>query len=351
MSLLEKLKKNSTIKDTAILSKSKFFAAKDMIQTSIPVVNVAFSGDLDGGFTPGLTMWAGPSKHFKTAFSLLMAKAYQVKYPESVVLFYDSEFGTPQNYFTSFGIDMERVVHTPITDVEQLKFDIMQQLSNIERGERVMIVIDSIGNLASKKEVEDAMDGKSVADMSRAKQIKSLFRMVTPHLTLKDIPMVVVNHTYKEIGLYPKDIVGGGTGSYYSADNIYILGRQQEKDGQDLIGYNFIINVEKSRYVREKAKIPVTVRFDGGISRYSGLLDMALESGHVAKPNVGWYAKVDRNTGEIESKKWRLADTECAEFWDSILADATFKEWIRNNYQFSSAMAANLVDEVSEDDE
>ncbi len=110
--------------------------------------------------------------------------------------------------------------------------------------------------------------------------------MVTPHLTLKDIPMVVVNHTYKEIGLYPKDIVGGGTGSYYSADNIYILGRQQEKDGQDLVGYNFIINVEKSRYVREKARIPVTVRFDGGISRYSGLLDMALESGAVFAPYI-----------------------------------------------------------------
>jgi RecA/RadA recombinase len=348
MSLLEKLKKNTTIKDTAILAKSKFFAAKDMVQTSIPVVNVAFSGDLDGGFTPGLTMWAGPSKHFKTAFSLLMAKAYQDKYPDSVVLFYDSEFGTPQNYFTSFGIDTDRVVHTPITDVEQLKFDIMQQLTQIERGERVMIVIDSIGNLASKKEVEDALDGKSVADMSRAKQIKSLFRMVTPHLTLKDIPMVVVNHTYKEIGLYPKDIVGGGTGSYYSADNIYILGRQQEKDGTDLIGYNFIINVEKSRYVREKAKIPVTVRFDGGISKYSGLLDMALESGHVTKPNVGWYAKVNTETGEVESKKWRLADTESPEFWDSILTSDSFKEWVRNNYQFSSAVAGNLSVDVEE---
>jgi hypothetical protein len=41
MSLLDKLKKNSTIADTAILAKSKFFAAKDMVQTSIPVVNVA----------------------------------------------------------------------------------------------------------------------------------------------------------------------------------------------------------------------------------------------------------------------------------------------------------------------
>jgi RecA/RadA recombinase len=280
-----------------------------------------------------------------------MAKAYQDKYPDSVVLFYDSEFGTPQNYFTSFGIDTDRVVHTPITDVEQLKFDIMQQLTQIERGERVMIVIDSIGNLASKKEVEDALDGKSVADMSRAKQIKSLFRMVTPHLTLKDIPMVVVNHTYKEIGLYPKDIVGGGTGSYYSADNIYILGRQQEKDGTDLIGYNFIINVEKSRYVREKARIPVTVRFDGGISKYSGLLDMALESGHVTKPSMGWYAKVDRSTGAIDGKKWRIADTESPEFWDSILADDSFKDWIRKTYQFSSAMGNSELTVDTDDEE
>jgi hypothetical protein len=187
--------------------------------------------------------------------------------------------------------------------------------------------------------------------MTRAKQIKSLFRMVTPHLTLKDIPMVVVNHTYKEIGLYPKDIVGGGTGSYYSADNIYILGRQQEKDGTDLIGYNFIINVEKSRYVREKARIPVTVRFDGGISKYSGLLDMALESGHVVKPSVGWYAKVNTATGEVDSKKWRIADTESAEFWDSILVDDTFKDWVRNAYQFSSAVAGNLASAVEEEED
>jgi RecA/RadA recombinase len=345
MSILDKIKKNSTIKDTSILSKSKFFEAKDMIQTNIPVVNVALSGDLDGGFVPGLTMWAGPSKHFKTAFSLLMAKAYQEKYPESVVLFYDSEFGTPQSYFQSFGIDQDRVVHTPVTDVEQLKFDIMNQLSGIDRGDRVMIVIDSIGNLASKKEVEDAIDQKSVGDMTRAKQIKSLFRMVTPHLNLKDIPMVVVNHTYMEIGMFPKAIVGGGTGSYYSADNIYILGRQQEKDGQELIGYNFIINVEKSRYVREKSRIPVSVRFDGGISRYSGLLEMALESGHVVKPSNGWYSKVNVETGEVESKKYRLNDTETAEFWNPILDNESFKTWVKNRYQFTSNLSSDEVNE------
>jgi RecA/RadA recombinase len=335
MGILDKIKKNTTIKDSAILSGSKFFQKKDMIQTSIPIINVALSGRLDGGLTPGLTMWAGPSKHFKTAFSLLMAKSYLDKYQDAALLFYDSEFGTPQSYFETFGIDMDRVLHTPVTDVEQLKFDIMQQLNSVERGEHLMIVIDSIGNLASKKEVEDALDGKSVADMSRAKQMKSLFRMVTPHLSLKDIPMVVVNHTYKEIGLYPKDIVGGGTGSYYSADNIFILGRQQEKDGTELTGYNFIINVEKSRYVKEKSKIPVSVSFDGGLSKWSGLLDIALESGHVIKPSNGWYQKVDVDTGEVDEKKYRIKDTDTKDFWMPILLSKSFNDFVKNKYSLA----------------
>lgn len=341
MSILDKIKKNSSIKESAILSKSKFFNAKDMIPTAVPIINVALSGKLDGGLTPGLTMWAGPSKHFKTAFSLLMAKSYLDKYEDAALLFYDSEFGTPQSYFDSFGIDTDRVLHTPLTDIEQLKFDIMSQLTALERGEHLIIVIDSIGNLASKKEVDDALEGKSVADMSRAKQVKSLFRMVTPHLSLKDIPMIVVNHTYKEIGMFPKDIVGGGTGSYYSADNIFIIGRQQEKEGTEVVGYNFIINVEKSRYVKEKSKIPVSVSYDGGISTWSGLLDLALESKHVVKPTNGWYSQVNMETGEVEDKKYRIKDTDTKEFWMPILKQKSFRDFIEDKYRVS---AGNIME-------
>jgi RecA/RadA recombinase len=332
MSLIDKLKKNTTIKDSEILATSKFFTKKDMIPTTVPAINVALSGRLDGGFVPGITMWAGPSKHFKSLFSLLMAKAYMDKYKDAAILFYDSEFGTPINYFETFGIDMKRVIHTPVKDVEELKFDIMKQLQNIERGERIMIVVDSIGNLASKKEIDDALEQKSAADMTRAKQIKSLFRMITPHLNLKDIPMVVVNHTYKTMEMYAKDVVGGGTGSYYSADTIFILGRQQEKDGTDLTGYNFIINVEKSRYVKEKSKIPISVSFQDGISKWSGLLEMALDAGVVVKPSNGWYSRVDTKTGKVDDKKYRVDDTEAKEFWLPILTDNTFVEYVKNRY-------------------
>lgn len=341
MSLINKLRKNSTIRETEVLTESKFFTAKDMIQTPVPMINVALSGRLDGGLTPGLTVFAGPSKHFKTAFAMLLAKSYLDKYDDAAILFYDSEFGAPAGYFQSFGIDTDRVIHTPITDIEQLKHDLMSQVNNIERGEHVIIIVDSVGNLASKKEVEDALEGKSVADMTRAKQLKSLFRMCTPHLTIKDIPMVVVNHTYKEIGLYPKDIVSGGTGIYYSADNIFIIGRQQEKGAEGLTGYNFIINVEKSRFVREKSKIPVEVSFEGGISTWSGLLDAALESGHVVKPQNGWYQKKN------EEKKYRQNDTYTKEFWMPILKDASFQEWIQKNFAISNtSLVSEFTDEL-----
>ena len=349
MSLMDKLKKNSTIKDTAILTDSKFFQTKDLIQTSVPALNVALSGKLDGGLTPGLTVFAGPSKHFKTAFSLLLAKSYLDKYDDAIVLFYDSEFGTPQAYFDTFNIDTSRVIHTPITDIEQLKHDVMSQMNGIERGDHVIVVVDSVGNLASKKEVEDALDGKSVADMTRAKQMKSLFRMVTPHLTIKDIPMVVVNHTYQTMEMFSKAVVSGGTGIYYSADNIYIIGRQQEKTGTDLTGYNFISNVEKSRFVREKSKIPVEVSFEGGISKWSGLLDMAMESGHVIKPSNGWYQRVDTSTGEAVEPKVRKTDTQKKDFWLPILSDQTFMDWIAKRYTISSSDGI-MREEITEED-
>ena len=333
MSIMDKLKKNSKIKGTDVLEDSIFFQEKDSVATSVPMINVALSGDVEGGMTSGLTVLAGPSKHFKTSFALLMAAAYLKEHKDAVMLFYDSEFGSPQSYFEAFGIDPTRVLHTPITDVEQLKFDLVGQLDNLDRGDKVCVVIDSIGNLASKKELEDALNEKSVADMSRAKALKGLFRMVTPYLTMKNVPLLAVNHTYQEIGLFPKAVVSGGTGIYYSADNIWIIGRRQEKQGTEIKGYHFIINVEKSRFVREKSKVPISVTWEGGIETYSGLLEVAMAGGYVAKPTVGWYQKVDRETGELLGSKVREKDTLNAEFWESIFKETDFKKFIKGHYQ------------------
>lgn len=476
-SLLDKIRKNSTIKESEILSHSKYFTEKDMITTTIPALNVALSGQLDGGFVPGITLWCGPSKMGKSFFSLLMAKAYMDKYPDAVCIFMDCEFGIPTQYFIKLGIDMDRVVHVPIMNIEEFKFYVMKQLDGLTRNDRVVFVVDSLGNMASVKSQTDAIDGKDKTDMTRAKELRSIFRMITPYLNKLNIPFIAVNHVYLEQGclfsstlikttngskpiseieigdlvygttgihavdhvfypedldasdkiflelsfddgstvkctgnhkfliinrdnykhwipaqelvigetfyrsnisligikivepfpiydisvpvdhcfeldngimahnsMYPKAIVAGGQGVYLSSDTIFVMGRQQEKEGTDVTGYNFIINVEKSRYVREKSKIPINMMFEKGISKYSGLIDMALESGDVVKPAMGWYSRVDNATGEMEAKKWRLKDTGTKEFWEPILNSEKFQNWIKNNYQVSAGTM--LTDEV-----
>ena len=333
MSLMDKLKKNTTVKEADTLENSQFFKPKDMAQTDVPAINIALAGRLDGGVSPGLLVLAGPSKHFKTNFSLKMAQAYLNKHDDAVLLFYDTEFGSPQEYFKSFGIPLDRVFHTPVDDIEEMRHDLANQLDNIEKGDKVIIIIDSVGNAASRKESEDAISGKSAADMTRAKVLKSMFRIVTPKLKRKEIPMIAINHTYKEMTLFPKDIVSGGTGIYYSANDIWIIGRQQDKVGTEIKGYHFVINIEKSRFVKEKSKIPISVSWEGGIQQWSGLLAMALEGEYVAKPKNGWYQMVDRDTGELVGKSYREAETMSAEFWIPIIKESNFAEFIMNKYK------------------
>lgn len=210
MSLLDKLRKSGSVKHANILAESDFFNVKDSVPTEIPIINIALSGKVDGGLTPGLTFLAGESKSFKSLLGLMMVKAYMKKHEDAVCLFYDSEFGITPEYISANGIDTDRVIHVPIEHLEELKFDISKRLEAIERNDKVIIFIDSIGNLASKKEVEDALDEKSVADMSRAKVMKSLWRIVTPHLTIKNIPCIAINHTYQTMEMYSKAVMSGG---------------------------------------------------------------------------------------------------------------------------------------------
>jgi len=336
-SVLERIQANSRIRETAILTESKLYEDREAVATGIPIMNIALSGDLDGGFTSGLTMVAGPSRHFKTLLLMLLASYYMKKYPDSIMLFYTSEFGSPITYFDSLHIDKGRVVISPILDIEELKFDLMKQIENLVKGDKVIIVVDSIGNLASVKEVEDAIDAKSVTDMSRSKALKSFFRVIAPRCTMKDIPLLIVNHTYKTLETYSKDVVSGGTGSMYNSDNVFIIGRQQDAEGKgadkEILGYRYVINVEKSRYVKEKSKFLLDVSFEAGINKWSGLLELAQESGHVIK----YPTKPTKYSRKDEEELYTEGETNTKEFWTPILSDPTFKEYVKETYQLAES--------------
>lgn len=141
-------------------------------------------------------------------------------------------------------------------------------------------------------------------------------------------------------------VITHNSGLVYASDNILLISRSQEKKGTDIVGYNFNINVMKSRHSREKARIPVTVTYDNGVNVWSGLLDMAVASGDVIKPSNGWYQVVDVETGEVIGNKVRAADTNTREFWEPILARQHFKDWVKKTFSVSSGklLAENVED-------
>lgn len=147
-----------------------------------------------------------------------------------------------------------------------------------------------------------------------------------------DLSVADVEHYILENG-----VVTHNTGQMYSANTVFIIGRQQEKDDSGVAGYNFVLNVEKSRKVREKKKFIINVMFDEGINKWSGLLDLALEGKFVVKPKNGWYAKCDPETGEVDGKSYRESQTNTKDFWQPILDNPKFNEWIMKNYQVSAS--------------
>ena len=356
---MERIKATSVIKDAKPLDESNLYSGQAMCSTAVTALNIALSGKIDGGLGSGALTIAGPSRHFKSLMGLILAGAYLQKHKDAVMLFYDSEFGTPEKYFDACGIDRNRVMHIPVKNIEELKFYIVKQMEGFQRGDHVFTFLDSIGNIASKKEVDDALNDKSVADMTRAKAIKSLYRMITPYLTINDVPFVAIAHTYEEMGLFPKQIVSGGKGIMYGSNAIWMMGRRQEKEGTDIAGYTFTINIEKSRFVREKSKVPITVTYEGGLSKYSGLIDIAKEGGYVLSPKQGWYVgcdateyktlgKDDKDQSYVHQKNYRLKETNCSEFWDPIFK-TDFAEYVEKRYALGNIQL--MVDEMPEDDD
>ena len=209
--LISKIIKNSGIQLANVYADSELInSTEEFAPTTIPMLNVALSGKWNGGVSSGITILAGPSKMGKTFIGLIFVKAYLDKYPDSVCIFLDTEFGAGKGYFERLHIDTERVIHMPIKNIEEAKFALTGIYDKMERGERVITFFDSIGNIASKKEMDDAIDGKSVQDMSRAKQLKSFFRIITPYVNLLNIPFIGINHIYQTTDFFPTTVMGGG---------------------------------------------------------------------------------------------------------------------------------------------
>ena len=260
------------------------------IDTGSYIFNALLSGSIYDGLPDNkITALAGESATGKTFFALGMCKQFLEDNADAAVIYFESESATSKKMIEERGIDSSRIMMVPVTTVQEFRTQairILDQYMEDKTDMKMLFVLDSLGMLSTTKEIADTTSGVETRDMTRAQLVKGAFRVLTLKLAKAGVALVVTNHTYDQMGLFAKRVMGGGSGLKYAASSILFLSRKKEKEGTEVIGNIIHCKNEKSRLTVENRVVDVMLTYKKGLDRHYGLLDLAIKYGIFKKSST-----------------------------------------------------------------
>ena len=331
------------------LSSSEFTG---YIDTGSYILNAAISGSLYGGIPNNkAVVFAGDPATGKTFFALGVVKSFLTDNKDGHVFYFDTESAVTNEMLTARGIDTTRIAKSEPDSIEKFRhvayktLDAYMQLPEDKRFPMLM-VLDSLSALPSKKETEDMATEKNVRDMSKATLIKAAFRVLRLKLAKAKVPLIVTNHVYAVIGSYfPTKEMAGGQGAKYAADIIVFLSKKKDRDSDKSIVGNIVkARMMKSRLTKEETTVETRILFDGGLDRYYGLLAMATAQGCVKKVSTRY--EFPDGTKAFEKAIVRNPEKY---FTKDVLDDIEI--YIKDHFLYGSTGGQITDDELEPDDE
>jgi RecA/RadA recombinase len=257
---------------------------KVFLTTGIYLLDAALSGKLLGGGIANnrITAFAGESGSGKSFLAYSVSKhAQKAGYS---VIYIDTEQAIDLEDLPRYGIDnsLEKFRLIRSNKVEDVNILLTQLVDELKEQKlagyeipKLLIVLDSLGQMASNKEKADLLKGDIKQDMTKAKALGSMFRSINSDLGFLEIPLLICNHTYLTMDLYPQEKLRGGNGLLYSASVIGFMSKSKLKttneDHMDIqSGITVLFKTNKNRMAKPK-KIKFDIPFTSGLNPYSGL--------------------------------------------------------------------------------
>lgn len=343
MNVLDKIMSNKAIKANVFVDKPK-----EYINTGSLVLNILYSGKLDGGIVKGKVMQiVAPSALGKSFVAMKIAKNAQKQGMD--VLLVDTEFAYDPIFANKVGINQDKFGVIQTNSMEEIQQSLISSIQDLTQDEKdnLLIVLDSWGNMVTSKTMNDAVEGKDVSDMTISKKKNALARMLSGLKTT----VFIVNQTYSSMDKYEPLVVGGGAGLYFVCSSI-VMGTSKAKDKDadgEITGAIISATSKKGRFCKENTKLKYLIEHNGGIHSYYGILEDALEGTYVTKPKVGWYTRpsVPNDKNWREGQIWNNAE----EFWNPILNNTDFKKYISDKYTYNGEISdSNFDGKLQEDD-
>lgn len=260
----------------SVMNQSNFSEVTEWIHTGNYHLNACVSGSLFKGWPNNRSCSvAGPSGTGKTFLMLnTVREAINMGYN---VIYYDSEAAVDKDQMEKFQIDTTKVNYQPVNTVQEFRQSVTTITKKMQEAKRngadlpkIMMVLDSAGNLATAKEIDDAVSGNEKSDMTRSKILKSIFRIIMTPLADLKIPFLFTNHTYRTQDFISRQVAGGGTGPEYAASIVLMLNKAQLKDGAEKVGIVVNAKPDKNRFAKPHP-IKFHLHFTEGMNPYVGL--------------------------------------------------------------------------------
>ena len=275
--LVKQLIKESDNVMASVVSAGILGDCSTFVDTGSFTLNALLSGSLYGGVPSNkITCFAGQEAVGKTFFALSIAKNFLDTNKDGIILYFESEGALTTEMITDRGLDPNRFIVFPVATVEEFRTQCLKVIEGVPKDHKVMIFLDSLGNLSTKKEMEDSASGSDKRDMTRAPVVRGTFRTLAIKLASKNIPLIITNHTYDKVGsMFPSKEISGGGGVKYAASVIVTLGKRKVKEGTEVLGNIIKCKLYKGRFTKEESVIETILDCQTGLDKYFGLVEIA----------------------------------------------------------------------------
>lgn len=338
--------------EAKFLSESALSTVNEWVDTGCMVLNAIISGSLYGGVPVGrITGFSGPSAAGKTYIINKILANGQKK--GMVPVIFDTEAAIDASSTTGVGLDPEQVKYVPVQTVEDCRNQIATFLDSVIEAKmrgKFILSIDSLGNLASQKELDDTEKGKTAMDMgTRAKGLKSMMRLLTFKAAQAGVTILFSNHTYDDpSAMFPTLVKAqsGGKGPVYLASVLVQLAKRDEKhdktneddeilpEANKVSGTTLRALTVKNRFVPPFLECEAYLNFKKGLDKYSGLKEMAVNHGVIEQTGSTFLLPSGKEDVPGQKlgyyKNWK-GDTE---LWEKTILPR-LEEKLKKQYSYS----------------
>ena len=335
--LLKSVKKNGigdTLKDSEF-GKIDYYVPSDSI-----IMNLLMSAKWNGGVPAGrITMLSGAKSHGKTVSAMNFAKNYQ-KDGGTIVLI-DSEFASEESSLANLGLQTEDIIYLPLSHIkddvkeQSITYQLNEIFKNIDRGDKVMIILDSLGALQTKNTLQNIEKNNNAVDMKVAMEKKAFMSFLTALVGQKGIPCIILNHSYESIGGFGggQEVAGGGA-LYYPSTILLMSSKAKMKINDENQGTLLRTQIYKGRLSREKAIAKWAMHYEYGILPYYGLDELALEGGYIEEAKEGRSTVYKFNENTCPKKTYMLPENNS--FWKKLLEETDFGKYLNDVFAYGS---------------